>query len=578
MARYTVGVDFGTLSARALLVETASGREVATAVRDYPHGVIDAALPGSGVRLDPDWALQHPRDYIDCLGATVREVMATSGVDPADVIGIGIDFTACTMLPTTADGTPLCELPEWSQRPHAWVKLWKHHAAQPQADRLNALARERGGMFLDRYGGKISSEWFFPKALQILEEDPDVYHAADRLIEAQDWVIWQLAGHEARSLTAAGYKAIHTAGAYPEPDFLGALHPDLADVVAQKMSTDLHAAGTRVGGLTEQAAQRTGLAPGTAVAVANMDAHVSVPACKVTSPRRMAMVMGTSICHLVLGDDLAIAEGMCGVVADGVVPGWWGYEAGQPCVGDLFGWFVEHAVPGEYAAQARERGIDTFALLEERAAALAPGETGIVALDWWNGNRSTLVDVGLSGLLVGAGLATRAEDIYRALLESTAFGTRVIIDAFADAGVPVDDLVACGGLPDRSPLLMQIFADVTGRDIHVARSGQAPALGAAMYAAVAAGAQAGGYDSIDDAAAAMAHLRDEVYRPDPATAGMYERLYREYTTLYDHFGRGGNDVMHRLKEYRREARAAGTPRTAAQTRAAAEPGSAEAAR
>ncbi|MCW2939735.1 MAG: araB [Actinomycetia bacterium] len=552
--RYTVGVDYGTESARAVLVDVSTGQEVAVAQAVYRHGVIDRVLPGTDRTLPPDWALHAPEDYLESMGATVQQVLADSGVDPALVIGIGIDTTACTMLPVTSDGTPLSWLEQWRGEPHAWVKLWKHHAAQAHADRLNALARERGGMFLNRYGGKISSEWMFPKTLQMLEEAPEVVEAADRLIEIQDWVTWRLAGVEVRSLTGAGYKAIHEDSGYPPDDFLAALDPRLPAVVRDKLGHAFHTVGTRAGGLTNDAAALTGLCPGTAVAVGNMDAHVSVAGCGVTGPGRMVMVMGTSICHLLMGPELAIVEGMCGVVRDGIVPGWWGFEAGQSAVGDHFGWFRRTCLPAAYEEEAREAGIDPLRLMETKAAALRPGESGLVALDWWNGNRSVLVDVDLTGVLVGATLATTPEEIYRALIEATAFGTRTIVEAFEKAGVPVDELIGCGGLPDHSPLVMQIFADVTGREIRVAAAAQTPALGSAMYASVAAGPSLGGYADIEEAAVAMAHLRDTVYRPTPSHQLVYDELFAEYKELHDYFGRGPNQIMKRLKRLRKTVR------------------------
>jgi L-ribulokinase len=440
------------------------------------------------------------------------------------------------------------------REPHAWVKLWKHHAAQPEADRINQTASDRGEAWLDRYGGKISSEWFFSKALQILDEAPGIYEAADRLIEAADWVVWRLTGQETRNSCTAGYKAIWSKQeGFPGADYFAALDLRLADIVDQKMSRTVSPVGERAGGLTEEAAGWTGLPAGTAVAVANVDAHVSVPAATVTGPGRMVMVMGTSICHLVLGERPAVVEGMCGVVEDGILPGLYGYEAGQSAVGDIFAWFVDNLVPPEYHEQAERDGIDVHAVLEREADRLRPGQSGLVALDWWNGNRSVLVDVDLSGLLLGATLATKAPEIYRALIEATAFGTRLIIESFEASGVPVGDIVACGGLPERNRLLMQIYADVTGREISVASSPQAPALGSAMWAAVAAGSAAGGYDRIADAAAAMAHLREERYLPDAARAAVYDELYAEYRTLHDHFGRGANDAMKRLRAIRDRA-------------------------
>jgi L-ribulokinase len=553
--KYAIGVDFGTESGRAVLVDTADGREVATAVHTYANGVIDEKLPGSEVPLEPDWALQDPQDYIEVFKNTIPAVLEESGVDPEDVIGVGIDFTACTMLPTKADGSPLSFLPEHQENPHAWVKLWKHHAAQPEANRLNQVAEELGFDFLSRYGGKISSEWLIPKIWQILDEAPEIYMAADRFIEAADWVVWQLTGVETRNNCTAGYKAIWSKReGFPEKAFFKALDPRLENLVDEKLSRQIAFLGERAGGLSAQAADWTGLREGTAVAIANVDAHVSVPASTVVEARRMVIIMGTSNCHMVLGEGEHRVPGMCGYVEDGIIPGFFGYEAGQSCVGDHFAWFVENAVPARYFAEAQERGVDIHRLLEDKASSLLPGESGLLALDWWNGNRSILVDVDLTGLLLGQTLATKAEEIYRALIEATAFGTRIIIETFEENGVPVKEIVATGGLPDRNRLLMQIYADVTGREIKVAAARQTPALGSAMFGAVAAGKAAGGYDDIYTASQKMAHLRDEVYKPNLENKEIYDFLYAEYKLLHDTFGRGENDVMKRLKAVKAKVR------------------------
>jgi L-ribulokinase len=451
------------------------------------------------------------------------------------------------MLPALADGTPLCSLPELRREPHAWVKLWKHHAAQPEADRINEVAAERGEPWLARYGGRYSSEWFFSKALQILDEAPEVYARADRLLEAADWIVWQLTGVETRNACTAGYKAMWSrVDGFPEDAFFAALDPRFEHVVDEKMSRTLAPLGGSAGGLTATASGWTGLLPGTPVAVANVDAHVSVPAVGVTGAGTLVAIMGTSICHVLLGDELAYVGGMCGVVEDGVLQGTYGYEAGQSAVGDIFAWFVENAVPAAYVRD----GLDVHDLLAREAAALRPGESGLLALDWWNGNRSVLVDADLRGLVVGLTLATRPHEVYRALIEATAFGTRVIADAFDRAGVPVESIVACGGLAERNPLLVQIYADVCGRDIAVAGASQAPALGSAMHAAVAAGVHA----SIVDASRAMAPAPRATYTPDPRSRATYDALYREYLRLHDEFGRGGNDVMRTLKAIQDEAR------------------------
>lgn len=557
MAKYTIGVDFGTESGRAVLVDVADGGEVATAVYHYLHGVIDDRLPipDRDIRLEPDWALQDPQDYIRTFQSTIPAILAQSKVSPEDVIGIGIDFTACTMLPVKRDGTPLCDLPEFRQDPHAWVKLWKHHAAQPEADKINATARRMGQKWLDRYGGKISSEWFFSKVLQILDEAPEVYRAADRMLEATDWVVWQLTGVETRNSCTAGYKAIWSKrDGFPDDSYFAALDPRLERVVDDKMSRNIQPIGNRAGGLTDQAAKWTGLKPGTAVAIANVDAHVAVPAATVTGPGRMVMIMGTSICHMVLGDEERLVPGICGYVEDGIIPGFFGYEAGQSCVGDHFAWFVENCTPAAYELEAKDRSIDIHQLLEEKAARLKPGESGLLALDWWNGNRSVLVDVDLTGLLLGATLATKPEEIYRALIEATAYGTRVIVDAFQNNGVPIRELVACGGLPEKNKLLMQIYADVTGREIKVTASKQTPALGSAMFGAVAAGKSVGGYDTIYAAAQTMAHLKVETFKPIPENQLVYEKLFTEYLRLHDYFGRGENNVMKTLKKIKAEVK------------------------
>jgi L-ribulokinase len=555
--KYAIGVDFGTLSGRAVIVDVTDGKELATAVHEYSNGVIDENLPGTNIRLEPDWALQDPNDYIEVFKKAIPAVLQESGVDPEDVIGVGIDFTACTMLPTKADGTPLAMLPEWRDNPHAWVKLWKHHAAQPEANKLNIIAREAGfGTILDRYGGKISSEWFFPKAWQILDEAPEVYAAADRLLEAADWVVWQLTGVETRNSCTAGYKAMWSKSeGFPPPEFFKALDPRLENIVDEKMKREILPLGAKAGGITSQAAAWTGLRAGTAVAVANVDAHVAVPAATVTGTARMVMIMGTSICHMVVGESEEIVPGMCGVVQDGILPDLPGFEAGQSCVGDHFQWFVENCVPEGYENEARQKGISTHELLEKKAAAQKPGESGLLALDWWNGNRSVLVDVDLTGMMLGMTLLTKPEEIYRALIEATAYGTRLIIETFNQNNVPIRELIATGGLPDRNKFLMQIYADVTGLPIYVPEATQIGALGSAMHGAVAAGAANGGYDSIVEASLSMARLRDESYQPILENKAVYDMLFSEYVTLHDYFGRGENDVMKRLKELKAQVRA-----------------------
>jgi L-ribulokinase len=540
-----IGIDFGTLSGRAVVVRVADGEELGSAVEDYAHAVIERELPATGAPLPAQWALQEPEDWLDVVRRAVPAAIAAAGIAPEQVIGIATDFTASTPLPVLADGTPLCRLPDLADRPHSYPKLWKHHAAQAQADRINAVAAERGERWLARYGGRISSEWEFAKALQVLEEDPEIYERMDRWVEGADWIVWQLCGVETRNTCTAGYKAIFQDGGYPSEDYLRALDERFADFVAAKIGGPLADLGARAGGLTAQAAAWTGLPEGIAVAVGNVDAHVTAPAARAVEPGQMLMIMGTSTCHVMNGDELAEVPGMCGVVDGGIVPGLWGYEAGQTGVGDIFAWFVDNALPPRYHEEAAERGLDVHGYLSELAGEQEVGQHGLIALDWNNGNRSVLVDHDLSGLILGLTLATRAEDIYRALIEATAFGTRKIIETFGASGLPVRELFVAGGLL-KNAVIMQIYADVTRYPLHLTESEQGPALGSAMHAAVAAGA----YPDIGAASAAMGRVRRDVYVPDVARADAYDALYEHYSRLHDHFGRGGDDVMHALRHIR----------------------------
>lgn len=551
MPKYSIGVDFGTLSGRALLVNVETGEELATAVYEYPHAVMDENLP-SGKKLAHDWALQHPQDYLDVFANTIPAVLKEAGVNSEDVIGVGIDFTACTVLPVKEDGTPLCFLEQYKDEPHAYVKLWKHHAAQDKANQLNDIAEKTNQKWLARYGGKISSEWLFPKVWQILDEAPEIYDQAAYIVEAADWVVWQLTGKQKRNSCTAGYKAIwHKKEGYPDKEFFKALDPRLENVVEDKLNCPISPLGSKAGEISEEAAKLTGLKVGTAVAVANVDAHVTVPAVKIDGPGKMLAIMGTSTCHMLLGEEEHNVPGMCGVVEDGIYPGFFGYEAGQSCVGDHFAWFVDNCVTTEYHEAAKAEGLNIHEYLTKKAEQLKPGESGLVALDWWNGNRSVLVDVDLTGVMLGMTLQTKPEEIYRALIEATAYGTRKIIETFRNNGVAVNEFYASGGISQKNPMAMQIYADIINLPIKIGGSSQGPALGSAIFGAVAAGSDKGGYDDVFEAARVMGKLKDTVYTPIPENVEVYNKLYEEYSTLHDYFGRGANDVMKRLKEIKK---------------------------
>lgn len=545
--QYVIGVDYGTLSGRAVVVRVSDGEELGSAVLEYPHAVMDVRLASSGAALPPEWALQDPDDYVAVLKSAVPAAVRNAGIDPAAVIGLGTDFTACTMVPVIADGTPICQVPGYADRPHAYVKLWKHHAAQPHADRINETARARKESWLPRYGGQISSEWELAKGLQLLEEDPEIYALMHKFVEAADWIVWQMTGTYVRNACTAGYKGNLQDGQYPSREFFAALNPDFADFAVDKLDHTIGQLGDAAGRLTEAAAAWMGLRPGIAVAVGNVDAHVTAPAAKATQPGQMVAIMGTSTCHVMNGDVLAEVPGMCGVVDGGIVSGLQGYEAGQSGVGDIFAWYVNNQVPGRYHDEAKAAGLSIHEHLTNLSSKQAVGEHGLIALDWHSGNRSVLVDHELSGLLLGATLTTRAEDGYRALLESTAFGTRTIVETFQKSGVPVTEFIVAGGLI-KNAFLMQMYSDITRLPLSVIDSAQGPALGSAIHAAVAAGA----YTSVHVAAESMGRVQRAVYTPDEERAKQYDRLFAEYALLHDYFGRGANDVMKRLKAMRRE--------------------------
>ncbi|TFC81855.1 ribulokinase [Cryobacterium sp. TMS1-20-1] len=548
---YVIGIDYGTLSGRAVVVRVSDGAELGSAVLDYPHAVMDTTLAATGAKLPPEWALQVPQDYVAVLKSAVPAALASAGIDPARVIGIGTDFTACTMIPVITDGTPLNELPEYADRPHAYVKLWKHHSAQPQADRINDLAFERDESWLPRYGGLISSEWEFAKGLQLLEEDPELYERMDHWVEAADWIVWQLTGRYVRNACTAGYKGILQDGEYPSEEFLGALNPAFSRFALDKVSHEIGQLGASAGTLTAEAATWTGLPEGIHVSVGNVDAHVTAPAARAVNPGQMVAIMGTSTCHVMNSDRLAEVPGMCGVVDGGIVSGLYGYEAGQSGVGDIFAWYVNNQVPERYFTAAEAAGLSVHQYLTELIKDQPVGGHGLIALDWHSGNRSVLVDHKLSGLVLGTTLTTRPEEIYRALLEATAFGARTIVEIFNASGVPVTEFIVAGGLL-KNAFLMQTYSDILRMPISTIDSEQGPALGSAIHAAVAAGA----YPDVRAAGEAMGKLNQNVYTPDAESATAYDQLFAEYSLLHDYFGRGANDVMHRLKGLKRDAGAA----------------------
>ncbi len=540
---YVIGIDYGTLSARAVLLDTRNGEELAEAVAEYEHGVMDQCLP-CGKALPQNFALQHPQDYLNALQRTVGEVMRLAKLDPAEIAGLGIDFTSCTILPIDEKGSPLCFDPAFREEPHAYVKLWKHHGAQPEADQINALAVEMGEAWIARYGGKVSSEWMLPKMLETLHHAPAVFAKAARFTEAGDWLSCLLTGEESHSASMAGYKALwNEETGYPSNAFLTALHPALADLAGGRLSKKIKPICSLAGRLNAQGAALTGLCEGTALAIPQIDAHAAMPALGIVGSGDLMMIMGTSSCHILNAEGGRPIKGICGCVKDGVIPGLYTYEAGQTAVGDIFDWFVKNCLPARYAEEAKTENCSVHKMLREKAKQLRVGESGLIALDWHNGNRSPLNDATLSGMILGLSLTTRPEEIYRALIEATAYGTKMIVDGFVDNGIALGEIYAAGGIAQKDEMTIQIYADVLGRDIHVADSTQAAARGSAIYASVAGGL----FESLPRASQRLALPPKLTYHPIPENTAAYQRLYQEYVTLSRYFGEGGNDVMKRIR-------------------------------
>jgi L-ribulokinase len=532
-----------------LLLDVDSGEEVAIEEVRYRHGVIDSRLPSNSEQLDPDSALQAPGDYLEVFFRGIPAVMSAGGIRAEEVIGIGVDFTACTVLPVLADGTPMSELTEWSDHPAAWVKLWKHHSAQPIADRLNEVAESRGEAFLARYGGRLSSEWYFPKLIETWLMDRPLYEAMDAFVEATDWVVWQLTGTLKRASCTAGYKACWSArDGLPPTAFFEAAFPGFS-APAAKLGHEFYAPGTLAGTLSMDMADRLGLTTNVAVAVGNVDAFVALPAVGVQQPGSFVMVIGTSICDLVIDEREIQMPGITGVVENGFIPGYFGYEAGQAAVGDMFAWFGEQLL--ELDASASISTTSWYADLEAQAARFAPGETGLVALDWWNGNRTILGDADLSGVIAGLSLSTTRAEIYRALLESVAYGTRRIIENFNEHGIDLHEIVACGGIAERSPLMMQLLADICGLEVVIPGLSQIPARGSALFGAVAAGPTRGGFADISEAIVKLRPTTAHRFEPNPNYRSTYNEVYSVYCALHDELGRSHVEWLHRLKHLRR---------------------------
>ena len=551
MTKYAIGLDFGTLSVRAILVDIQTGEEKATSVYEYPHGVMETRIP-TGQTLAPNWALQDPQDYLNGLQETITTIISQNEIYPEEVIGIGIDFTSSTILPVKHNKTALCALPQFKDEPHAYVKLWKHHGAEEEALWIDEIIKQRNEEWISLYGGKTSSEWMIPKIAETAKHAPLIYQEADLFMEALDWITWHLTDDSSRSACGAGYKAFyHHERKYPSKDFYKAIDPLMENIVEEKLQGEIKSVGEVAGYLTKAYAKKLGLKEGTPVATGIIDAHASMVGAGITQPGEMMIIVGTSSCHMLLSEKEVGIPGVCGIVQGGIIPGYFAYEAGQCCVGDHFAWFTKNCIPSSYEQQARSKGMNIHDFLCHKLRNYKAGQSGLVALDWWNGVRSPLMDFNLNGMILGMNLQTKPEDIYMALIEATAYGTRMIIESFEKAGVPIHSIVLGGGIPAKNRMLVQTYANICNREIRLCTSSQASAMGAAILGIAAAKAEVSGYASIHEIASKLGSKEDKVYVPNKENVAMYNKLYEEYKILHNYFGKGQNDVMRLLNKIRK---------------------------
>lgn len=547
---FSIGIDFGTLSARAILINADTGREAATSIYGYQDSVIDKYLPDTSIELPPEFALQNPWDYKNALEALLKDIWKQANISPGKIISIGVDFTSCTVIPVDENIQPLCFNEKFRNNPHSWAKLWKHHSAQAEADLINQTARRRGEEFMKHYGNTSSSEWYFAKLIETFNKAPEVYNATYKFVEAGDWVVWLMTGKLTTSTCTAGYKAFwNENNGYPSEEFFTAINPALRGIT-QKTVADVYTVGSRAGGLHKEMAELTGLEQGTSVAVSVIDAHAAMPVVGAAQGSSLMITAGTSLCHILVSEKEVFMEGISGVVKDGVLPGCYGYEAGQPAAGDIYEWFVHNFVSPECKEEANKEDVSVFSVMDRKAEELKPGESGLLALDWWNGNRSMLNNSNLSGLILGLTLSTTPESVYRALIESTAFGTRNIIESMEKHGVKIEHIYACGGLSRKNKFVMQTFCDVLGREIAVNAITQTTAYGAAIYGMVAAGSGRGGFDTFFDASQKLCSNPPVIFVPNMESHKIYEILFEKYMFLNNLFGIEYKNIMTSLKALR----------------------------
>lgn len=549
---YALGFDFGTLSCRGVLIDLKNGELKSSATSAYKHGVISRCLEDSQTQLPIDWHLQDPQDWIDSMAQVCHTILSESEVSPKQILSLGTDFTNCTVVPCTATGTPICQLDRFKNRPHAWPKLWKHHSAQKYAEEIERFARENTTWLKKYFGNSVSSEWLFPKVLQVLREDPEIYSYADLFIEAVDYIVLYLTGRITRNIGLLGLNSFWTEEhGFPSQDFCKALDPRMQNIVQDKLQGDLLEVGDYAGHLTEAAAATLGLSPHTVVASGHGDSEVTACGIGANEVGSTILVMGTSTCHQMLSDQLISFEGLCSVTKGGMLPHLYSYEAGQPATGDVFSWFEQLCAGGSYETIAKNCGMSLLEYLGKQAENLAPGASGLLALDWLAGNRSVLLDYNLSGAIIGLNLHTRVEEIYRALVEANIFGSKKILENFESHGLTIKKLYAVGGIVEKAPWIMQLCADILGKSIHAPTFGHVSARGAAVCGSVALGHfdPERGFSTFSEACKTLIPRKMRLYEPNLERTEEYAELYSLYSEMHDIMG-CQNSIMRKLRNIR----------------------------
>ncbi len=545
MSKYTIGIDFGKTGCRALLLDISNGSEIASASAEYYNGIMLNNF-FNGVPLPEKWAIADPQDYIDVINESVSIVSAK--VPAEDIVGIGLAFSSCCILPVKADGTPLSALPEFKNNPHAYIKVTRHRSAEKQANKIYDTAKAFKEPWLDIGQNGNSPEWLLPKVLEILEESPAIYEAADYFIEATDWLIWQLTGNPVRNAFSASFKAQVSEDIIPSKEFLKALHPALENLYQTKLNLPIASTVTRAGGLTRAMAAPMGIKAGTPVAVGGVDILCCLPALNVCKPGILTGILGTSSIFVTLSQKSVEPMGIARGVKGSIIPGYYTYKSNLPCVGDNYAWFLNNYLTPEYHNGAKAEGRNLHSFIAQKMMKLKPGENGIISLNWLKGTVCPINDKNLSGLFIGMDLNTKPEHIYRAIIEGMAFDTRMLIEEYAVNNIDIESFYGIGTIAERNPFITQLYADILNMPVYVAGSSKSPALGAGIIAATISGQ----YPDIQSAAAAMGQLKNVVYMPDVSASAVYDSMYVEYKKLRDYFAVENTSIMHNLKAIKRE--------------------------